>query len=543
MAAQVVEVSQVSPCGAFPGAKAGAGWGGAPEGEPFADALESHLSVVVLIGGHALKVKKAVRLPFVDLSTTSARREVCLAELDLNRRLTPDVYLGVAELGAPWLSAPSDAGSPGLAPLAGEPVLVMRRLPRSRRLSALLRTAEDLRPVLTDVARQLVCLHEAQRQVYDHDLLGSTTRLWHEGAAQLHRFTPDPLDGTDVDRVLALAQEYVVCCAGLLQDRERRGLVRDGHGDLLGDDIFCLPDGARILDCLEFDRDLRVNDVLADVAFLAMDLELRGAPHLARHFLDRYREFGDEVHPRSLEHHYIAYRAFVRAKVECLLHEQGDPDAAARARRLLELTLRHAGAARIHLVLVGGLPGSGKSTLAAGLASRDAGREWSLVSSDAVRRDLFGGVRSAGPQPPYAGHYDPEHTAAVYDEMLHRAALALAAGTSVVMDASWSDHDRRLKTTALARRVGAVHTQVRCEASEATCARRLVGRPDPHGSDADPEILRAMAERADRWPDAVGVRTDGSVAAAVSALQELLARRPVDLTGTRAVEVTGDLAG
>ena len=105
------------------------------------------------------------------------------------------------------------------------------------------------------------------------------------------------------------------------------GRVVDGHGDLLADDIFCLDDGPRVLDCLEFDDRLRWLDGLDDAAFLAMDLERLGAPDLAARFLDWYAEFAGDPAPASLRHHYVAYRAFVRAKVACLRYDQGDESA------------------------------------------------------------------------------------------------------------------------------------------------------------------------------------------------------------------------
>jgi aminoglycoside phosphotransferase family enzyme/predicted kinase len=501
----------------------------APAGEPYAAVLESHLSIVLLVGALALKVKKPVSLPFIDLSSQDARRRVCLADLDLNRRLAPDVYLGVAELGAP-----------DVPEVAGEPVLVMRRLPHDRRLSELLGGEEDLRPALNDIARQMVCLHVAQRLELDFDLPASTSTLWAQGVEQLRRFAPDPLAPADLEEVAALATEYLAGRGDLLRDRERRGLVREGHGDLLADDLFCLPDSVRILDCLEFDRRLRVNDVLADVAFLAMDLEQRAAPELARYFVDRYCEHSAETHPRSLQHHYVAYRAFVRAKVECLRYEQGKGQAAASARRLLALTLSHLRAGRVRLVLVGGLPGSGKSTLAAELAGRaEADREWVVLSSDAVRRDLFGGTGSAGAAPFGQGAYDGEHTQATYTELLRRARLALSEGQSVMLDASWTSARYRRAAEALAGECTAVLTELRCDLPLAECARRLVSRPDAHGSDADTGVLSELVARADPWPAAAPISTDGPVAEAAEAVADLLARAPVTATGPERARAVG----
>ena len=163
--------------------------------------------------------------------------------------------------------------------------------------------------------------------------------------------------------------------------------MRDGHGDLLADDIFCLDDGPRILDCIEFDDRLRHGDVLADVAFLAMDLERVGAADLGGRFLSWYREFAAETYPESLAQHYVAYRAHVRAKVACLRASQGDTAAGDRARQLLRMTEDHLkpGPGRAHHRRRA--TWYGKSTLAAALADRLG---WTVLRSDEVRKDLAG---------------------------------------------------------------------------------------------------------------------------------------------------------
>src|SRR5213079_1977590 len=114
-----------------------------------------------------------------------------------------------------------------------------------------------------------------------------------------------------IDEAEELACRFLAGRGPLFDARIRDGRIVDGHGDLLANDIFCLDDGPRILDCLEFDDRLRFGDVLLDIGFLAMDLERLGRLDLARAFLAAYREASAETHPRSLEHHYIAYRALV----------------------------------------------------------------------------------------------------------------------------------------------------------------------------------------------------------------------------------------
>ena len=187
--------------------------------------------------------------------------------------------------------------------------------------------------------------------------------------------------------------------------RAAAGLIRDGHGDLLSDDIYCLPDGPRVLDCLEFDDRLRWIDVLDDAAFLAADLERLGRPDLGRLFLDQWAGFIGYPHVPSLEHHYVAYRAFVRAKVALLRGEQGDQSGPPAAKDLAVVALRHLQAAAVTMVLVGGAPGTGKTTLAAGLAEQLG---WIALSTD-VRRELA----STHAQDPYS----PEAKRATYAEL------------------------------------------------------------------------------------------------------------------------------
>ena len=288
-------------------------------GEPYAAVVETHTAVVVFIGDRAYKVKKPVQMAFLDFRDRAARRADCDQEVALNRRLSPDTYLGVAEVRGP-------------AQTPGEPVVVMRRLPASRRLSTLVTAGVDVADALRDAARRVAIMHEGLDPLPDIDLWELTDRLWRQGFTQLAELAGGLLDRRVLGECEALALSYLAGRRELFASRVRQGRVRDGHGDLLADDVFCLDDGVRILDALEFDPGLRLGDVLADAAFLAMDLERLGRPELARLFLDAYAEFTAETHPPSLEHHYVAYRAFVRAKVECLRSAQGTRPAPAEPR-------------------------------------------------------------------------------------------------------------------------------------------------------------------------------------------------------------------
>jgi hypothetical protein len=458
---------------------------------------ETHISIVFFVGDRAYKLKKPVALGFLDYSDRESRQRACEDEVRLNRRFSPDVYLGVADIDGP----------------DGElcdHLVVMRRMPADRRLATLVAAGEDVDGPLRDVARIVAAAHAREPSCEGADEFSSAAAVltrWEDNVSAMAPAVGEVLDADVFDRVAGRARRYIAGRAPLFAHRIAAGHVRDGHGDLLADDIFCLDDGPRILDCIEFDPKLRAGDVLADAAFLAMDVERLGRPDLGARFLAWYREFSAETWPESLAHHYIAYRSHVRAKIACLRHAQGATDAAGLARQHLAIADRHLDDARVRLVLVGGLPGTGKSTVAQRLADRGVGV---LLSSDEVRKELAG-LRHDDPAAADFGQglYRPATTAKTYDELRRRAHQLLEHGESVILDASWRSSDERDKAARLATSVHAELLQLVCRCPDVLADDRLRSRP--HGaSDATPEIAHRMAESAGPWPDAIVVDTSGS---------------------------------
>jgi uncharacterized protein len=290
-------------------------------------------------------------------------------------------------------------------------LLVMRRMPPARRLATLVSAGADVSDGVRQVARLVAAFHEraaTSPAIAASGSLETVRRNWEDNFRQMAPFVGPVLDPDAAARVEHLARRYLDGRRSLFEHRVASGMVRDGHGDLLAEDVFLLDDGPRALDCIEFDDRLRHGDVLADVAFPAMDLERLGAPILATQFLDWYHEFSGHPHPWSLTEHYVAYRAHVRAKIACLRHAQGDPAAAREAEAMLSLALRYLEHGRVRMALVGGLPGTGKTTLAAALADATG---WSVLRSDEVRPDLG---RNAGPAAYRAGAYSDESVTETY---------------------------------------------------------------------------------------------------------------------------------
>jgi aminoglycoside phosphotransferase family enzyme/predicted kinase len=479
---------------------------------------ETHSGVVFLVGDRAYKLKKPLDLGFLDYRRREAREAACHREVHLNRRLAPDVYLGVADVLGPD-GRPCDH------------LVVMRRLPADRRLATLITAGQPVSDDLRALARLLAAFHSRAATSERIEAAASRDALaarWEANASEMTRFVGPLLDRATADDVITLARRYLAGRGSLFASRMSAGRARDGHGDLLADDIFCLNDGPRVLDCLEFDDALRWDDVLADVAFLAMDLERLGRADLAGQFLAAYREFAADTWPDSLAHHHIAYRAQVRAKVAALAWEQADEGsagqarAAQEARQLLGLAAAHLAAGRIRLVVVGGLPGTGKSTLAARLGDALGA---AVLRSDVIRKQLAGwDARTPAPAPFGQGLYSPEMTKATYGELLRQARAVLGAGQSVVADASWLDPAWRETARGLAAEVSADLTEVRCDLPIEMIVARVDARAAAGNdlSDATADLVRRLAASQQPWPSALAVDTTPPPAMVVEKVRRAL---------------------
>ncbi|OBI40276.1 hypothetical protein A5707_10180 [Mycobacterium kyorinense] len=477
--------------------------------EPYAAVRETHTGLVVLAGDLAFKCKKPIRTDFLDFSTPELREQACQRELKLNRRLAPASYLGVAHLTMPCGDA-------------AEPVLVMRRRPDAFRLASMVRRGQPVTDALLAIAEVLARFYETAgrgRAVAGEGTVDAVNARWKANIAELQQFADTVVEPQRLDTADHLAAQFLAGRAPLFAGRIAEGRIVDGHGDLLADDIFCLPDGPEILDCLEFDDHLRYVDMIDDAAFLAMDLEFLGCNDLAKFFLDQYSRLAADRAPQSLTDFYIAYRALVRAKVDGVRVSQGHPDANADALRHINIALQHLHAGAVRLAIVGGGPGTGKSTLAQGLAQQVGAY---VVATDEVRRDMqSSGAISGGTRMLDAGLYTEENVGAVYAEVLRRAALHLANGRSVILDGTWRDSRRRSQARQVAAETHSAILELRCETPVRTAARRVGARKAGSVSDATPEIACALADDAQRWPEAHRIDTNRAPSEAVRTAEDL----------------------
>lgn len=445
---------------------------------------ETHISWVLLTPHLAFKLKKPVRLPFLDFSTRELRRHFCEEELRLNRRLAPSLYLGVVPVrGTP--AEPRLGGS-------GDPIdhaVCMRRFDDDALLKDRL-AAGRLEPHRIDrLAQRIAAFHlQAPRATAEprEDEVEEALKPVRSVLAQL--ISPQVGMQSDDRRRLARLQEWIEARGHELRanwaSRRQAGAIRECHGDLhLGNTIAVGDDDATAFDCIEFDPSLRWIDVMSEVAFLVMDLKAHDRCDLAFRFLDSYLQDCGDYEGLAVLRHYEVYRALVRMLVVRLSPAARAPDYLRCAERIA------AGEGAPRLLITSGPSGSGKSTVAKQLLEHAGAIR---LRSDVERKRLFG--LAAGESSSAAGVdiYTSEATARTFARLADLACVALQAGYPVIVDAAFLRRVERQRFGDLAQRLDVPFTILRLTASEATLSERIRrrGALGEDASEADAAVLQ-----------------------------------------------------
>jgi hypothetical protein len=494
---------------------------------------ETHISWVFLAGELAYKLKKPLVLDFLDYGTPERRRAMCEEEVRLNRRLAPEIYLGVRGValgeGRAVLTAADD-------PCAADFVVEMRRYDERHTLAARLERGELSREHVSEVARVLARFHANARRVAGAG--APALAVERRFQRNLHELLACVEQRGEIGRVLALerfAHAFITGHARTFQMRAAGGWVRDGHGDLRAEHVLT-DQGVLIVDCVEFDRGLRELDVADDLAFLVFDLAARRGERFGELLVDAYRDAGGDPGDDRLIAFYAAYRALVRAKVALVRASELPSGSAqhgcesARARELIAVAERFAWRARLPLlIIVCGVPGSGKSYLARAMAELSG---LPHLSSDVTRKRLAG-LRPTERAP--AESYSAECNARTYAELARRAGGVLTTSGGAIVDATFRHlADRQAFASALS--TAAPLLFVECQAPASVLAERAARRQHDEQRISDADAAVVMREQGSWEPlDEVPanahltVRTDRPLELIVGDVLALLDRRLQEL--------------
>ena len=452
----------------------------------------THASEIFIGDSRVLKLKRAVEYPFLDYSDKDKRLKCCEAEVALNRRTAPDLYLGVKPItlspdGKMQFDQPGDVV---------DWVIEMKRFDEATLFDKLAAQGKLDRHLMEHLADKIATFHAATEARQDG---GGRTGIAITIESNARAFTENAPGILDMDRVAELTAhslEESNHIAQLLESRRMHGCVRQCHGDMHLRNIF-LEDGEPVLfDCIEFNEQFSTIDVLYDLAFLLMDLDYRGLRTLANVTMNRYMDITGSAWGLSTLPLFLSVRAAVRSFVACAAaksvedaafqKEQGE-----QAQVYLDMAMNYLDAPAPRLIAVGGLSGSGKSRLGRDLAQHvGAAPGARVVRSDVLRKRIAGKhpLDKLGPE-----GYTPEMSDQTYQAVYDEARAVLATGHSVIADCVFSKPHEREAIELVAKDMDVPFDGFWLSASPDIMEAR-VSKREKNASDADARVVRMQLD-------------------------------------------------
>jgi aminoglycoside phosphotransferase family enzyme/predicted kinase len=480
------------------------------------EVVETHGAWVLLAGDHAYKIKKPVRLPFMDFSTLALRRAACEAEIRVNRRFqNPDrpatqLYLGVL----PILGTPAEPrwGEPGTAD-AGQAIefaVNMHRFDEAARLDHLCERGALTPEHMTGLARRMASFQARAAAVEANRPTGpswghptAAMRWPRDNFDALLKALDDPADAALVRELSEWTEQRYNAIEPLLSRRRQKGRVREGHGDLHLRNLVLIEDEVLPFDAVEFNDELRWIDVANDMAFAWMDLLSHTRPGLANVLLSAWLDASGDLSSHTVWSFFASYRAGVRAKVAAIrLGQLGgagsstEADASlTEARRYLALARDIAHPPAPRLIITHGLSGSGKTWASSRWLAAEASGRAIRLRSDVERKRLHGmSALSTSGSHLNGGLYTAQSHGDTYASLLSRARLLLADGWTVLVDAAFLRKAERAEFAALAQGSGVPFHILACEAPVEVLRERIVRR-QASGNDASEATVEVLEKQ------------------------------------------------
>ena len=479
--------------------------------------IETHISWVILTGDFAYKIKKPVDFGFLDFSTLDKRKAFCEQEVQLNRRLAPDIYLGVvAIIGTnekPLISTSSNQEK------AFEFAVKMKQFPQSAQFDNLL-AAGDLSSEKIDALAPVVADFHQLTAVASEDMdYGNKDKVINPVKENFDLISESLKTDTYQGQLAALKQwsfSEFSKLESVFEQRKKDGFIRECHGDMHLRNLAWIDDKPLAFDCIEFNPDLRWIDVISEIAFLIMDLQDRKQHHLANRFLNSYLEITGDYAGLKVMPFYLCYRAMVRAKVDALRIGQlvnnidTIDDEFKQFESYLDLAFSYTKAPTPALMIMRGLSASGKSTVSQQLLEKSGSIR---VRSDVERKRLFGlTAKEKAKSNIDKGIYSAQASEQTYAKLLELASEIISAGFSVIIDAAFLQFQQREPFQDLAKKLAVPFTILEVTAPIEVLRQRIIARKNDV-SDADLSVLNNQLKHwkplnKDELSDAVTIKTD-----------------------------------
>lgn len=458
-----------------------------PDAPQSVELKQTHISYLIFAPKYVYKIKKPVDFGFLDFTTLEKRRFFCEQEVVLNKRLCPDMYLGVVEIKEKH----------GIIKIEGdgnaiEYAVKMKRLPSENMMDRMLKNGAVTNEMIDRMAKLIAGFHkkaETNNYISEFGKISAIKHNTDENFSQTELFIGKTINKEKYDRIKNYAESFLQEHKKAFENRIENGFIKDCHGDMHSEDI-CITNGMYIFDCIEFNERFRYSDTVSDIAFLAMDLDFFNCHNLSKRFIDAYIKAskGDSV--LEILDFYKCYRAYVRGKVEGFKSQQKEvaeverEHAIIKAKRYFYLAdLYAAGGFRPTVLVVCGLAGTGKTTLANAL-SEEIG--FKVISSDIVRKELAGISPKEHKYEEFEkGIYTRDFTLKTYDEMIKKAEGFLKQGISVILDATFMADIFRQMAVKLAEDANADIYFIECALDDKIVKKRLDERSKKEGAASD----------------------------------------------------------
>jgi len=459
--------------------------------------IETHISWVLLTGPYAYKIKKAVDFGFLDYSTLEKRKFQCEEELRLNRRTAPELYLEVVSIGG-TLEQPLLNKGPTI-----EYMVKMHQFPQQALLTQILACGKLTEPHIKALAQTIADFHASIAITSPDSPYGTVEAISHpihENFAQIRERISSADLLKRLQNIEANDTAFIQRERKLFEQRKRDGFIRDCHGDLHLNNILLLDGEPRLFDCIEFNPQLRIIDVVSEVAFLVMDLQEHEQPELANLLLNSYLEQSGDYAGVRLLRFYLCYRAMVRAKVVTIrlgqsgLTSQEEQEIHHAFSAYLKLAESFGESAKPHIFITHGLSGSGKTTLTSKLMRRLGAIR---IRSDVERKRLFA---TKDNEPDTTSNiYTDDASRLTYQRLAELTTAITKGGYPVIVDATFLEQSERERFRALAKELGLPFTILHFDAAPEVLSARIQQRTKManDASDADLKVLQKQLQNYD----------------------------------------------